>query len=106
IGGMLEPLETGQAPVPPAIEPELRLMLLARLVQTHLGGDAAEALRLAGELARTLDQLLIEEVEPARLGTFAADLPELSIHWQKSLDQLQLILTDWPDMLRARGRID
>ena len=106
IGGMLEPLEAGQAPVPPAIEPELRLMLLARLVQAHLGVDAAEALRLAGELARTLDQLLIEEIEPARLGDFAADLPELSLHWQKSLDQLRLILLDWPELLRDRGVID
>src|SRR5205823_8136868 len=92
--------------VPPAVDPALRLMLLARLVQMHLGGDAAEALRLASELARTLDQLLIEEVAPARLGDFVADLPELSAHWQKSLDQLQLILADWPEMLRARGLID
>ena len=106
IGGMLEPLDDAEAPVPPAVEPELRLMLLARLVQMHLGADAAEALRLAGDLARTLDQLLIEEVEPARLGEFVADLPDLSLHWQKSLDQLQIILRDWPAVLRDRGVID
>jgi ATP-dependent helicase/nuclease subunit B len=105
-GGMLEPLGDEAALVPPAIEPELRLMLLARLVQQHLGADAAEALRLAGELARTLDQLLIEEVAPARLRDFAVELPELSLHWQKSLDQLQLILRDWPEVLRDRGVID
>ena len=75
--------------MPPAIEPLERLMLLARLVQQHLGGvDAAEALRLAEDLARTLDQLLIEEVDPARLRDFAADLPDLSLHWQKSLERL------------------
>jgi len=106
IGGMLEPLAGDEAPVPPAIEPELRLMLLARLVQLHLGGEAAEALRLAEDLARTLDQLLIEEIEPTRLAGFAADLPELSLHWQKSLDQLQLILRDWPGVLGDRGVID
>jgi ATP-dependent helicase/nuclease subunit B len=105
-GGMLEPLGDDEALVPPAVAPELRLMLLARLVQQHLGADAAEALRLAGELARTLDQLLIEEVAPARLGDFVADLPELSLHWQKSLDQLQLILSGWPRELRDRGVID
>jgi ATP-dependent helicase/nuclease subunit B len=104
LGGMLEPLD-GEA-VPPAIEPARRLMLLARLVQRHRGCDAAEALRLAGELGRTLDQLLIEEVEPARLASFAQDLPDLSVHWQKSLDQLQLILADWPAELARRGRID
>jgi ATP-dependent helicase/nuclease subunit B len=104
IGGMLEPLDA--EPVPPAIDPARRLMLLGRLVQRHRQCDAAEALRLAGDLARTLDQLLIEEVEPARLAGFAADLPELSIHWQKSLDQLRLILADWPALLKEKGRID
>ena len=104
IGGMLEPV--GAEPVPPAIEPALRLMLLSRLIQQHLGSDAAEALRLAQDLARTLDQLLIEEIDPARLRLFAADQPDLSIHWQKSLAQLELILKDWPDILRDRGLID
>ena len=105
IGNMLEPLDQDQ-PIERAIDPLERLMLLARLVQRHLGVDAAEAMRLAEDLARTLDQLLIEEVDPARLTAFAADLPDLSLHWQKSLDQLRLILSDWPALLKARGRID
>jgi ATP-dependent helicase/nuclease subunit B len=104
IGGLLEPLD-GET-VPPAIEPARRLMLLGRLVQQHRQCGAAEALRLAEDLARTLDQLLIEEVAPAELGKFAAALPDLSGHWQKSLDQLQLILADWPAELDRRGRID
>jgi ATP-dependent helicase/nuclease subunit B len=106
IGAMLEPMDEEEAPIPPAIEPAERLMLLGRLVQQHLGSDAAEALRLAEDLARTLDQLLIEEVAPARLAGFGEALPDLSNHWQKSLDQLRLILTEWPRILAARGRID
>ena len=107
IGGSLEPLGEGEA-IPPAIEPIERLMLLARLVQQHMPGevDAAEALRLAEDLARTLDQLIIEEVEPTRLREIAADLPDLSLHWQKSLDRLTLILREWPALLKQRGRID
>ncbi|HYI63988.1 MAG TPA: double-strand break repair protein AddB [Allosphingosinicella sp.] len=104
VGGMFEPLD--ELPIPPAIEPARRLMLLARLVQLHLGADAAEALRLAADLARTLDQLLIEEVDPKRLASFTEDLPELSVHWEKSLGQLRLILSDWPAVLADRGRID
>lgn len=104
-GGLLEPLD-GAVEVPPAIEPAERLMRLARLVERHLGTAAAEALRLAEDLARTLDQLLVEEVDPARLSGFAADLPDLSLHWQKSLDQLRLILEAWPNELAACGRID
>jgi ATP-dependent helicase/nuclease subunit B len=105
IGGAMDPIGEGE-PVPPAIDPVERLMLLARLVQRHSDADAAEALRLAEDLARTLDQLLVEEVDPARLRGIAADLPDLSLHWQKSLDRLMLILEDWPRLLRERGRID
>ena len=105
IGGALEPLGEGD-PIPPAIEPMARRMLLARLVQRHRGVEAAEALRLARELGRTLDQLLVEEVEPARLAAFAAESEALSAHWQVSLEQLQLILRDWPAELAKRGRID
>ncbi len=107
IGGALEPLGESDA-IAPAISPVERLMLLARLVQQHMPGeiDAAEALRLAQDLARTLDQLLIEQVEPARLREFAAELPDLSLHWQKSLERLTIILEDWPRLLRERGSID
>ena len=105
IGPMLEPLGR-DAPIPPAIEPVRRTMRLARLVQRHLRRDAAESLRLADELGRTLDQLLVEEIEPRRLSAFAAEMPELSIHWQKSLDQLRLILDEWPVQLAAEGLVD
>jgi ATP-dependent helicase/nuclease subunit B len=105
VGGLLDPLEGD--PLPPAVEPVERLMLLARLVQRQVGNvDAAEALRLAQDLARTLDQLTIEQVSPSRLRGIAADLPDLSIHWQKSLDRLQIILAEWPALLGERGAID
>jgi ATP-dependent helicase/nuclease subunit B len=81
-------------------------MLLSRLVQRHRDVDAAEALRLAEDLARTLDQLLFEEIDPARLRSFAAESAELSAHWQSSLEQLELILRDWPALLAERGKID
>ncbi|HEX8192924.1 MAG TPA: double-strand break repair protein AddB [Allosphingosinicella sp.] len=105
IGGALEPLGD-EEDIPPAVHPVERLMLLSRLVQRHRDVDAAEALRLAEDLARTLDQLLFEEVDPARLRSFASETAELSAHWQRSLEQLELILRDWPALLRERGRID
>jgi len=106
IGGALEPLDGADA-IPPAITPMERLMLLARLVERHQRVAAGEALRLAEDLARTLDQLLVEEVARDRVAHFGDTLtPELSAHWQTSLDQLRLILVEWPEVLRARGRID
>ncbi|MFL6862067.1 MAG: double-strand break repair protein AddB [Allosphingosinicella sp.] len=105
IGGALEPL--GAEPVPPAIDPVERLFLLAGLVERALPDTkGAEALRLAEDLARTLDQLLVEEVEPTRLRAFGAEASELSQHWQASLDRLELILDAWPKLLAAKGKID
>lgn len=106
IGGALEPLDEAE-PVPPAVEPVERLFLLARLVRAQAPDtDEAEALRLAEDLARTLDQLLVEEVAPERLRSFAAELPDLSLHWLASLDRLAVILDAWPRLLAERGRID
>ena len=106
IGGAIEPMEG--APVPPAMRPIERLMLLTHLIQRHIPGgeDAAEALRLAKDLARTLDQLLAEEIDPARLRTVVANTPELSLHWQASLERLQVILEYWPGVLAALGKVD
>lgn len=106
VGAALDPIGEGD-PVPPAIDPLERLFLLAPLVQRHQPGtDAAEALRLAEDLARILDQLIVEEVDPARLRDFAAELPDLSLHWQASLDRLALILDEWPRILTESRRID
>jgi len=93
-------------PVPPAVDPLQRRMILARLIQA--GGspvDAAEAVRLAGELAATLDQLLIEEVPPRRLRELELG-PELSAHWERSLALFETVLTRWPEELTKLGRID
>ena len=88
IGGALEPLGEGEAL--PARDRAARTAVPAGAPRPAAcrDVDAAEALRLAEDLARTLDQLLIEEVEPARLRDFAAELPDLSLHWQTSLERL------------------
>ncbi|MGJ3649595.1 double-strand break repair protein AddB [Sphingomonas sp. GlSt437] len=109
IGAALDPADAAD-PVPPAIAPLERRLILARLVSEGRAAagapvDAAEALRLAGDLARTLDQLLVEEIAPERLATI--DMSEaLAAHWQRSLDELAVILKRWPAELAARGRVD
>ncbi|MBX3564950.1 MAG: double-strand break repair protein AddB [Sphingomonas sp.] len=92
-------------PVPPAIDPLQRRMILARLIQeSGAPVDAAEAVRLAGDLAATLDQLLIEEVEPRALK--GLDLGDLSAHWERSLALFEIVLKRWPVELKQLGRID
>jgi len=108
IGAALEPADA--EPILPAVAPLQRRMILARLVseervRSGQPVDAAEAVRLAGELARTLDQLLIEDVDPRRLREL--DLPEaLSTHWAKALELFEAVLGRWPGELAALGRID
>ena len=101
VGGALDSLDSEI--VPPAIDSTERLLTLASIVR---GEGTAESLRLAAELGRTLDALLIEEVEPARLKTAVADSSDLARHWEKSLEKLQLIYAVWPRLLQDLGAID
>jgi ATP-dependent helicase/nuclease subunit B len=100
LGGALDPI--GADPLPPAIDPLERLLTLASL----LGDSSAEALRLAADLARALDALVVEEIDPRRLTEAVAATDDLARHWEKSLAKLQLIHQAWPGILAERGAID
>jgi len=102
IGGALDRIDDGE-PVPPAIEPLERLLRLAALVT---GEGAPEDLRMAADLARTLDALLIEGVVPTQLREAVAETGDLARHWEKSLAKLQLIYENWPQILADQGAID
>jgi ATP-dependent helicase/nuclease subunit B len=109
VGAALDPVDDADPP-PPAVLPMQRRMILARLVFEERAGagvpiDAAEAVRLAGELCHTLDQLLVEEVPPEALRDL--DLaPELTEHWQRALSTFRVVLERWPGELERLGRID
>ncbi len=108
LGAALEPLSG--APVPPAIDPLHRQLILAQLIQIERAQavspvDAAEAMRLAGALATVLDQLIVEGVTPDAI-TKLDMAAELSSHWQTSLDVLAVVLQQWPEEQTRRGVID
>ncbi|TKD50498.1 double-strand break repair protein AddB [Sphingomonas baiyangensis] len=103
MGALLDPADA--EPLPPAIAPLRRRLVLARLLCDATPLAAPEALRLAGDLARTLDQLLIEEVAPAQLRDLAL-APELAEHWQTALTTFETVLDRWPDLLRESGMIE
>jgi ATP-dependent helicase/nuclease subunit B len=104
IAGALD--HVGQADlVPPAIDPTERLLSLASIVR-GTAESSAEAVRLAGDLARTLDALAIEEIDPAELRTAVAESEDLAEHWRRSLARLELIVGQWPGILAERGAID
>jgi ATP-dependent helicase/nuclease subunit B len=103
IGGALDPIEA--EPVASAIEPTERLLKLASIVRSG-GESAAEGLRFAADLARTLDALTIEEIEPRALRTAVTESSDLAAHWERSLAKLELIFEQWPGILAERGAID
>ncbi|HEU4499224.1 MAG TPA: PD-(D/E)XK nuclease family protein [Sphingomicrobium sp.] len=104
IGGALDPLDLADE-VAPAIDPLERQLLLAQLLRS---GDesAAEAMRLALELASTMDQLAIEEIPASRLGDAVADAPELAGHWLQSIERFRAVLDRWPALLAERRVTD
>ena len=101
IGGTLDVMDGN--PIEPAIDQTERVLRLASIVGAE---GSAEGLRLASDLARTLDALLIEEIAPLRLADAVSETTELAKHWEKSLEKLRLIYENWPQILASEGVID
>ena len=90
---------------PPAIGALERRLLLAELVRAKQpGAPGAQAMALAAELARLLDEMQIARVDFAALdGLVPGDLAE---HWRETLEFLAIIAEAWPKILAERGLID
>lgn len=95
-----------EAPIPPAVAPLRRRMILARLlIEANPALDTAEAVRLAGDLARTLDQLQVEELPASALRNIDV-AAELSQHWQAALATFETVVDRWPEERDRLGLID
>ncbi|MCW5744700.1 MAG: double-strand break repair protein AddB [Alphaproteobacteria bacterium] len=97
--------------VPPPIDPLAREALLTRLVLAFrdddtrpIAGSVAQALGLARELGRLLDELQIDGVAFEQLKG-VVDAP-FAAHWQQTLKFLGIIGEAWPAILAERGVID
>jgi len=95
--------------LPPAICTIRRRLLLARLVRAveQASGHTPNmdrSLRLAGDLARFLDELQTEEVDAAGLDRLVPE--ELAEHWQRTLSFLKILDQAWPAVLSEEGRVD
>lgn len=96
-------LTTGAA-ILPAIAPRRRQLLLAQLVAKRLPElQPAQHLAYARQLGRLLDDIAIENADPAKLEELAG---EYSQHWQITLEFLRPVLTLWPAILQEEGAID
>ena len=92
--------------LPPAIPGLRRQLLLTQLV--HAKENAAipidQSARLASELGRLLDQVQTEQLS---FDSLAELVPaELSEHWQLTLDFLEILIREWPNILAEEGYLD
>ncbi|WP_394728414.1 double-strand break repair protein AddB [Altererythrobacter sp. GH1-8] len=112
LGALLDPL--GSSDIPPAVEPTRRWLELARILAVELEAEEGETpsraatLRMARELASTIDRLLVEQIEPQdllseRVLTLVGDLSE---HWKESTRVFARVLVRWRSWLDERGLVD
>ena len=93
--------------LPPAISGVRRQLLLSRLILARPDQDISpdQAVRLAQELARLLDQVHTERLSFDGLKTLIEDA-DYAEHWQKTLNFLSLLTESWPRVLQEYGVID
>lgn len=100
----------GALDLPPAVAPAQRLAALSRLilaVPADRGGapTADAAWRLAGELARLMDEAERAELDLREALPRAADR-EHAEHWQVTLQFLEIVTRAWPAWLEEQGLIN
>jgi len=111
----------GETDLPP-VAPCERLLLLARLVRPwrenlpahirHLFGhenimipaNTADAIWLARDLARLMDEMETEEADWSRLHDIAPDM--VAQWWQVTMDFLDIVITGWPQILHELGVVN
>ncbi|MFN3818708.1 double-strand break repair protein AddB [Blastomonas sp.] len=109
LGALLDPLGEGEV-IPPAIDPLERRFRLAAIIAREGKGrpgahDPAEALRLACDYARVLDQLQVEEKTLDQLDTVDVEA-ELADHWAQARDLFLRVGRAWERELAGEGKLD
>lgn len=92
--------------IPPAISTLRRQVLLARMVMAFEGSKTTpdQAMRLAQELARLLDQVQTERLSFDGLAALVDD--DYAQHWQITLEFLSILTQQWPAILAEEGCLD
>lgn len=100
----------GALDLPPAVAPATRLAVLTRLIIKLQGQNGApdtadRAWPLAAELAQLLDEAHRAEVDLA-LRLPDAALLDHAVHWQRTVQFLQIVTHAWPAWLEEQGLMD
>ena len=90
--------------IPPPMAPLKRLLLLSRLTQARGAAQPEQAVRLAEELGKVLDQVQTERLPFERLRDLVPE--EYAEHWQITLEFLETLTKTWPEKLKAEDVLD
>ncbi len=108
LGPLLDPL--GAADIPRAVEPTFRWLRIAELLREEMpdAPRGSALLRLAREVARTMDRLLVEDIGPEELlGDRVREIVgEMAEHWQRSVRLFARVQARWLAELGAMGALD
>jgi len=92
--------------VPPALPPMKRLMLLTKLVKQRDTTQTWDQAALSADaLARFLDQIQIEQCDLNDLPRLVEE-QNLAVHWQQTLQFLEIVTRHWPKILEEQGGLD
>jgi len=113
LGPLLDPLGAG-ALIPPAADPARRLFRLAWFIAQAMPKldreppRGASLLRMARDIARAIDRLLVEDIDPEALfqERVAQVLADMAGHWIDNTKVFAAVHAMWRDELRDRGEID
>jgi ATP-dependent helicase/nuclease subunit B len=112
LGSLLDPLGAGAA-IPPAANPTRRLFRLTQFLAEEwreadsVPGGAA-LLRLAQQVAASIDRLLVENIDPATLWQerVLQVLADQAQHWAENTRRFARVHSRWQSELVSRGEID
>ncbi|MBV8535800.1 MAG: double-strand break repair protein AddB [Alphaproteobacteria bacterium] len=100
--------DEGGLDLAPSIPPLRRLLVLARaiLALERAAGERTppQAVDLAAELARLLDQVQTERLGFARLEKLVPE--EHAEHWRRTIKFLEILTENWPKILETEGGLD
>ncbi|WP_144094411.1 double-strand break repair protein AddB [Croceicoccus sediminis] len=113
LGPLLDPIGEGAA-IPPAADPTRRWLALASMLRQAMEAEGltvpgrAALLRQAREIARTMDRLLVEDIDPDELmgERVIGIVGDLSKHWERNLRLFMIVQRMWLAELNSRGEID
>ncbi len=96
------------ADIPPPISALKRQLMLTRAIQALPEGHGArapdQAIRLAQELAKFLDEVQTERLSFENLKNLAPE--RFAQHWQDTLRFMEILTAVWPGILAGEGAVD